>query len=147
MPVTHTKKVGTVMFTTGQHQLFFWLDFIILWELKLYILAVLQVDFSPVLGGYKTCSAQQFAVLLLWFSSSWCAIHFQQEADLDCRQPVKHTHSMPTKPRCCNSCRMRPFLCPAEIDMEFLGKVVILAAAYDSPKFPNKPPNQLEKHF
>ena len=23
-------------------------------------------------------------------------------------RPVKHTHSMPTKPRCCNSCRMRP---------------------------------------
>ena len=23
-------------------------------------------------------------------------------------RPVKHMHSMPTKPRCCNSCRMRP---------------------------------------
>ena len=23
-------------------------------------------------------------------------------------RPVKHTHSMPTMPHCCNSCRMRP---------------------------------------
>ena len=36
--------------------------------------------------------------------------------------------------------------CPTEIDMEFLGKVIILTAAYVSPKFQHKPPNQLYFH-
>ena len=37
--------------------------------------------------------------------------------------------------------------CPAEIDMEFLGKVVILTAAYVSPKFQHKPPHQWYLHI
>ena len=37
--------------------------------------------------------------------------------------------------------------CPAEIDMEFLGKVVVLTAAHVSPKFQHKPPHQWYLHI
>ena len=52
-------------------------------------------------------------------------------------RPVKHTHSMPTKPRCCNSCRMRPGI--VLLNLEFLGRVIVLMAVYISPKFQHKP--------
>ena len=36
-----------------------------------------QVNYLPILGVYETWAAQQSVVTVVWFSSSWCAIHFQ----------------------------------------------------------------------
>ena len=47
-------------------------------------------------------------------------------------RPDKHTHSMPTKPRCCN---------------KFLGKVMVLMAEYVSPEFQHKPLHQWYLHI
>ena len=58
---------------------------IIFWEVKISIFAVLQVEFYPILGVYKTWAAQR-SVVSVWFSSSWCTKHVQKETDLDCRQ-------------------------------------------------------------
>ena len=64
------------------------------WEMRILIVAVLRVEFVPT-AWYKTPSGQLSRVIVVCFSSSWSAIHFQQETDLDCRQ-VKHRHCVST---------------------------------------------------
>ena len=56
------------------------------------------MEFLPILGLNKTWAAQQSVVAVVFmmrhtFSIGWPA-----------GRPVKHMHSMPTKPRCCNLC-------------------------------------------
>ena len=42
----------------------------IFWEQKILIVAVLQVEFLPILGVYMAWAAQQSVVAIVWFSSS-----------------------------------------------------------------------------
>ena len=47
-------------------------------------------------------------VIIVWFSSYDAAYIFNRRQIWTLGRPVKHMHSLPMKPRCCNLCRMRP---------------------------------------
>ena len=55
MPAPDSKKVGTEAC----------LHLIIVWELKISIVVVLQVEFLPIHGVYKTSAAQQSVVAVV----------------------------------------------------------------------------------
>ena len=59
-----------------------------------------------------------------------------QDALYNFNRPVKHPHSMPMKPRCCNLCRMRPSIV-----------LLKLMAAHVSPKFQYAPASTVPLHL
>ena len=91
MPATHSKKVETEACLPLGNHLFFKLHFAIIWELKIPIVAVFQVEFLSILGVYKTWSP--------FSDSPLCDAPyiFNRRQIWTAGRPVKHMHSMPTR--------------------------------------------------
>ena len=66
---------------------------------------------------------------------------------LACSPDLSSTHTLCLRSHTVVTVQNEAWHCPAEIDMEFLGKVVVLTAAYTSPKFQHKPLHQWYLHI
>ncbi len=70
----HSKKASTEACVSST---FLIIAMLVVWKLRILIVKVLQAKSLSNLAWFKTSDAQQSVSVVVWFSFSWWAIHFQ----------------------------------------------------------------------
>ena len=155
MPATHSKQFGMeTCLPLGNITFSFNSTLYIFLELPydIQIVAVLQVEFLPILGVHKTQAAQHSTVrdcrglILLFYDAPYIS---NRRQIWTAGRTVKHMHSIPTEPCCCNSeYRKRPGIVLLKWTWGFLGNVIAFwMVAHASPKFQHKSLHQWYLHL